>query len=57
MSRFELRLVIPEGKHALLYPDKEEPRHILNIKRGIVSALLVPPETQEAKQVLFLVRI
>nr|KAF6428922.1 apolipoprotein B [Molossus molossus] len=54
MSRSELRLVIPEGKQALLYPDKEEPKHILNIKRGIISALLVPPETEEAKQVLFL---
>ncbi|MEJ1287271.1 apolipoprotein B [Cricetulus griseus] len=54
MSRFELKLAIPEGKQAVLYPDKDEPTHILNIKRGIVSALLVPPETAEDKQVLFL---
>lgn len=57
MDRFELKLAIPEGKQAVLYPDKDEPTHILNIKRGIVSALLVPPETAEDKQVLFLVRI
>lgn len=48
---------MPEGKRVVLYPEKEEPKHILNIKRGIISALLVPPETEEAKQVLFLVRI
>ncbi|CAH6786859.1 Apob [Phodopus roborovskii] len=54
MSRFELKLAIPEGKQVVLYPDKDEPKHILNIKRGIISALLVPPETEEDKQVLFL---
>ncbi|KAK1333256.1 hypothetical protein QTO34_006797 [Cnephaeus nilssonii] len=54
MAKFELRLAIPEGKQVLLYPDKEEPKHILNIKRGIISALLVPSETEEDKQVLFL---
>lgn len=48
---------MPEGKRVVLYPEEEEPEHILNIKRGIISALLVPPETREAKQVLFLVRI
>lgn len=56
-NRYELRLAIPEGKQVSLYPDKEEPKHILNIKRGIISALLVPPETEEDKQVVFLVRI
>ncbi|XP_006835311.1 PREDICTED: apolipoprotein B-100 [Chrysochloris asiatica] len=54
MSKYELRLTIPEGKQVLLYPNKDEPKHILNIKRGIISALLVPPETEEAKQVMFL---
>ncbi|XP_045436454.1 apolipoprotein B-100 isoform X1 [Pipistrellus kuhlii] len=54
MAKFELRLATPEGKQVLLYPDKEEPKHILNIKRGIISALLVPSETEEDKQVLFL---
>ncbi|XP_035883588.1 apolipoprotein B-100 isoform X2 [Phyllostomus discolor] len=54
MSRYELRLAMPEGKRVVLYPEEEEPKHILNVKRGIISALLVPPETEEAKQVLFL---
>ncbi|XP_052040727.1 apolipoprotein B-100 [Apodemus sylvaticus] len=54
MSRYELKMAIPEGKQIVLYPDKDEPKHILNIKRGILSALLVPPETEEDKQVLFL---
>ncbi|XP_055982548.1 apolipoprotein B-100 [Sorex fumeus] len=54
MSRYELRLAIPEGKKVVLYPEKDEPKHILNIKRGIISALLVPPETEEDTRVLFL---
>ncbi|XP_061024609.1 apolipoprotein B-100 isoform X1 [Eubalaena glacialis] len=54
MSKYDLRLAVPEGKQVLLYPEKEEPKHILNIKRGIISALLLPLETEEAKQVLFL---
>nr|XP_020043134.1 apolipoprotein B-100 [Castor canadensis] len=54
MSRYELRLVIPEGKQVVLYPEKDEPKHILNIKRGIISALLAAPETDEAQQVLFM---
>ncbi|CAO2605109.1 Apolipoprotein B-100, partial [Lemmus lemmus] len=54
MSKFELKLAIPKGKQVVLYPDKDEPKHILNIKRGIISALLVPPETEEDKQVLLL---
>ncbi|XP_029794426.1 apolipoprotein B-100 [Suricata suricatta] len=54
MAKYELRLAIPEGKQVLLYPEKEELKHILNIKRGIISALLVPPETEEDEQVLFL---
>ncbi|KAI4587481.1 hypothetical protein MJG53_005268 [Ovis ammon polii x Ovis aries] len=54
MSKYDLKLAVPEGKQVLLYPEKEEPKHILNIKRGIISALLLPPETEKAKQVLFL---
>nr|XP_003473207.1 apolipoprotein B-100 [Cavia porcellus] len=54
MSRHELRLAFPEGKRVFLYPEEEEPKHILNIKRGIVSALLAPPETEEDTQELFL---
>ncbi|XP_037668799.1 apolipoprotein B-100 [Choloepus didactylus] len=54
MSKHELRLSTPEGRPVLLYPEKDEPKHILNIKRGIISALLVPLETEEAKRVLLL---
>ncbi|XP_004387651.3 apolipoprotein B-100 [Trichechus manatus latirostris] len=54
MSKNELRLTIPAGKQVFLYPGKDEPKHILNIKRGIISALLVPLETEEAKRVLFM---
>ncbi|XP_032209094.1 apolipoprotein B-100 [Mustela erminea] len=54
MSRHELKLAIPEGQQVLLYPEKEESTHILNIKRGIISALLVPLETEADKQELFL---
>ena len=50
-------MAVPEGKPVILYPETDEPKHILNIKRGIISALLVPPETEEANQVLFLVRL
>uniref|UniRef100_A0A8D0RCT2 Vitellogenin domain-containing protein n=1 Tax=Sus scrofa TaxID=9823 RepID=A0A8D0RCT2_PIG len=41
MSKYELRLAVPEGKQVLLYPEKEEPKHILNIKRGIISKLII----------------
>ncbi|XP_043843071.1 apolipoprotein B-100 [Dromiciops gliroides] len=54
MSRYELRLSIPDGKQVFLYPEMEEPVHILNIKRGVVSALLVPTDTEEDKRVLSL---
>lgn len=57
LDRYELKLAFPEGKRVALYPDLGEPNYILNIKRGIISALLVPPETEEDKQVLFQVRI
>ncbi|XP_020823088.1 apolipoprotein B-100 [Phascolarctos cinereus] len=54
MSRYELRLSIPDGKQVLLYPEKGEPTHILNIKRGVVSALLVPMDTEEDRRLLAL---
>lgn len=33
-----------------LYPEQEEPINILNIKRGIISALLVPLSEEEEEQ-------
>uniref|UniRef100_A0A2K5L6M5 Apolipoprotein B n=1 Tax=Cercocebus atys TaxID=9531 RepID=A0A2K5L6M5_CERAT len=47
-------LVIPEGKQVFLYPEKDEPTHILNIKRGIISAFFFFFFSEETKQVLFL---
>uniref|UniRef100_G3VJ24 Apolipoprotein B n=1 Tax=Sarcophilus harrisii TaxID=9305 RepID=G3VJ24_SARHA len=54
LSRYELRLRIPDGKEVLLYPEAAEPAHILNIKRGVVSALLVPTDAEEEPRVLAL---
>ncbi|XP_039743669.1 apolipoprotein B-100 isoform X2 [Pteropus medius] len=54
MSKHELRLAVPDGGPILLHPEPEEPDHTLNVKRGIISALLVPPETEDAQRVLFL---
>ncbi|XP_038607568.1 apolipoprotein B-100 isoform X1 [Tachyglossus aculeatus] len=52
MSKYELKLSVTGGKQVLLYPDKDEPTHILNIKRGIISALLLPPEMEKDQQQL-----
>lgn len=54
MSKYELRLTVHEGKQVVLYPEKDEPKHILNIKRGIISSLLVPMETEEATHMMFM---
>lgn len=56
-GRHELRLAVPDGGPVVLHPDPEEPDHTLNVKRGIISALLVPLETEDAQRLLFLVRI
>ncbi|XP_058523352.1 apolipoprotein B-100 [Ochotona princeps] len=53
MARHELRLTAAEGKRVSLYPEADEPKHILNIKRGIISALLAPLETNMDTQELF----
>nr|XP_033793379.1 apolipoprotein B-100 [Geotrypetes seraphini] len=50
MSKYELKFSIPDGKQVLLYPEKDEPVNILNIKRGIISALVVPVETEDTKE-------
>ncbi|XP_069829207.1 apolipoprotein B-100 [Dendropsophus ebraccatus] len=47
MSKYEVNFSFQYGTHVILYPKEEEPTNILNIKRGIISALLVPDETQE----------
>ncbi|NXX93594.1 APOB protein, partial [Centropus bengalensis] len=47
MSRHELKFSIQDGTKVKLYPEKDEPLNVLNLKRGIISALLVPTETVE----------
>ncbi|KAG9494645.1 hypothetical protein GDO78_002144 [Eleutherodactylus coqui] len=47
MSKYEVNFSVQDGKQVILYPKEDEPVNILNIKRGIISALLVPDETQE----------
>uniref|UniRef100_A0A8D0L817 Apolipoprotein B n=1 Tax=Sphenodon punctatus TaxID=8508 RepID=A0A8D0L817_SPHPU len=52
MSQHELKFSTQDGKKVQLYPKKNEPVHILNIKRGIISALLVPMETEDKAQTI-----
>uniref|UniRef100_A0A8C9NJF6 Apolipoprotein B n=1 Tax=Serinus canaria TaxID=9135 RepID=A0A8C9NJF6_SERCA len=47
MSKNELKFSIQDGTKVKLYPEKDEPLNVLNLKRGIISALLVPAETEE----------
>ncbi|NXX46122.1 APOB protein, partial [Tricholaema leucomelas] len=47
MSKHELKFSIQDVTNVKLYPDEDEPLNILNLKRGIISALLVPAETVE----------
>lgn len=46
-GRNELKFSIQDGTKVKLYPEKDEPLNVLNLKRGIISALLVPTETVE----------
>ncbi|XP_068017431.1 apolipoprotein B-100 isoform X2 [Melanerpes formicivorus] len=47
MSEHELKFSIQDATNVKLYPDEDEPLNVLNLKRGIISALLVPAETVE----------
>uniref|UniRef100_A0A674HM16 Apolipoprotein B n=1 Tax=Taeniopygia guttata TaxID=59729 RepID=A0A674HM16_TAEGU len=47
MSKNELKFSIQDGTKVKLYPEKDEALNVLNLKRGIISALLVPTETVE----------
>ncbi|XP_056282270.1 apolipoprotein B-100 isoform X4 [Pseudoliparis swirei] len=42
MEKNPLKFTVEKVTSVHLYPETEEPVHILNIKRGIVSALMVP---------------
>ncbi|XP_053316213.1 apolipoprotein B-100 [Spea bombifrons] len=46
MSKNDVSFSISYGKQIVLYPQADEPLSILNIKRGIISALLVPEDAQ-----------
>ncbi|XP_015745395.1 apolipoprotein B-100 [Python bivittatus] len=46
MSQYDLKFKIQDEQNVELYPEDNEATHILNIKRGIISALLVPMETE-----------
>ncbi|XP_048387527.2 apolipoprotein B-100 [Stegostoma tigrinum] len=51
MSKYELKFTTVNGHMGVnLYPNKNEPTNILNIKRGIISTLLVPVESNEDVQ-------
>lgn len=46
-SRNPLKISVEGQTSVKLYPEDDEPTNILNIKRGIVSALLVPDLDEE----------
>ncbi|XP_043918557.1 apolipoprotein B-100 [Protopterus annectens] len=45
MSQYELKFTSLNGKDVNVYPNKNEPVHILNIKKGIISSFMAPPES------------
>nr|XP_046228823.1 apolipoprotein B-100-like [Scatophagus argus] len=47
MAKNLLKVAVEEQTSVKLYPEDDEPVNILNIKRGIVSALLVPVMEEE----------
>lgn len=50
-DRNPLRFTVDDEADVQLFPEEEEPVNILNIKRGIISALLVPlSEDEEEKE-------
>ncbi|XP_041832055.1 apolipoprotein B-100-like [Melanotaenia boesemani] len=51
MAKNPLKIVVEGQTNVKLYPEDDEPVNILNIKRGIVSALMVPDmDEKENKQ-------
>ncbi|XP_033859679.3 apolipoprotein B-100-like [Acipenser ruthenus] len=47
MAKNVLKFSIQGGDHVSLYPDSGEPENILNMKRGIITALMAPMESDE----------
>nr|DBA25735.1 TPA: hypothetical protein GDO54_010085 [Pyxicephalus adspersus] len=48
MSKYEVSFSVLDGKQVVLYPNGDEPVNVLNMKRGIISSLLIPDENQES---------
>lgn len=46
-NRNALKIAVEEDVEVRLYPEADEPVNILNIKRGIVSTLIVPMIEEE----------
>lgn len=50
-DRNPLKFTVDDEADVRLFPEEEEPVNILNVKRGIISALLVPlSEGEEEKE-------
>uniref|UniRef100_A0A8C8RUL8 Apolipoprotein B n=1 Tax=Pelusios castaneus TaxID=367368 RepID=A0A8C8RUL8_9SAUR len=47
MAQYELKFSTQDGKKVQLYSERDEPMNVLNIKRGIISVLIVPTETED----------
>lgn len=47
LIRNSLKVAIEGESEVQLFPEEDEPTNILNIKRGIVSALMVPSLEEE----------
>ncbi|KAL1258348.1 hypothetical protein QQF64_011592, partial [Cirrhinus molitorella] len=50
MEKNPLNFVVEQVTSVSIYPEKDEPENILNIKRGIISALLVPVLEEELNE-------
>ncbi|XP_028647178.1 apolipoprotein B-100 [Erpetoichthys calabaricus] len=50
MAKNTLKFSIPDGKQVYLYPSSDEPTNILNIKRGMITALMAPVESEKETQ-------
>uniref|UniRef100_A0A8C4FGP8 Vitellogenin domain-containing protein n=1 Tax=Dicentrarchus labrax TaxID=13489 RepID=A0A8C4FGP8_DICLA len=50
MAKNPLKITVEEEIHVRLYPEDDEPVNILNVKRGIVSALVVPVMEEESNK-------
>lgn len=51
-SRNPLKFTVEDATSVQLYPETDEPVNILNIKRGIISALLLPVMEDEQRSLV-----